>query len=248
MPGALHRRIIIASKFSAPGCGSARAVVEDDFHNFRVTVDFKDEVITHATGTGIRYPYTACPAAGDELQLLATMKLSRVSTEVYKFTEARTHCTHMLDLAGIAISAAARGIKQRTYDIQIPDRHDSRTNPAIYRDGVQVVAWEVDQTTIHAPATYEGISYRHGFASWARKTLSVDEAEAALALRRALIISVGRTKKLDEQMHAVPTGYCFAQQPDRAETALRIKGSTQDFTNRADQLCAGDAEWIAFKT
>jgi hypothetical protein len=49
---------------------------------------------------------------------------------------------------------------------------------------------------------------------------------------------------LDNQIHAEPTGRCFAQQPQRAALGLRTVGSTQDFTDAARELCAGDREWL----
>jgi hypothetical protein len=52
---------------------------------------------------------------------------------------------------------------------------------------------------------------------------------------------------LDAQVHAKPTGLCFAQQPVRAERALRQVGSTWDFSDRADVLCADDESWLAFQ-
>jgi len=75
--------------------------------------------------------------------------------------------------------------------------------------------------------------------------LSVDEAEAAIALRRCVMISLGRHKPLDTWVHAVASGHCYAQQPVRAEQALRMVGSTWDFSGRADDLCADDAAWLA---
>ncbi len=247
MSGALRRRILLATRQAKPGCGEARGVVEDDFHHFRVSIQFEDGTVAGASGTGLRFPYTACPSAGQELERLTGMALSKVSTAVYGFTESRTHCTHMLDLAGLAVAAAARGIRLRTYDIEVPDRVDERTSPKISRDGHLVVAWDADMTTVQAPERYKNVNYRRGFATWALDNLPEDEAEAALALRRAVIISIGRTKRLDEQTHAVPTGLCFAQQPERAKEALRVKLSTLDFSERARELCAADADWIAFR-
>jgi hypothetical protein len=47
-------------------------------------------------------------------------------------------------------------------------------------------------------------------------------------------------------VHAMPTSACFAQQPERAPTALRQVGSTWDFSDRAAALCADDEAWLRF--
>jgi hypothetical protein len=99
-------------------------------------------------------------------------------------------------------------------------------------------------TTIMGPAPYEGVSLRSGMAAWAFDHLAEDEAEAALALRRCALIALGRTKNLDVQPHAEPTGRCFVQQPERAAQSLRQVGSTLDFTAAAHELCASDREWL----
>ena len=80
------------------------------------------------------------------------------------------------------------------------------------------------------------------------ETLNIDDAEAALILRRCAMISNGRGQPLDAQISAEPWGRCFSQQPDRAPTALRVRGSTWDFTGRVEALCADDQGWIAFQS
>ncbi|MNV97966.1 hypothetical protein D3C71_1931600 [compost metagenome] len=69
-------------------------------------------------------------------------------------------------------------------------------------------------------------------------------AEAALLLRRCTLISMGRAYNLDEQVHAMSTGLCYSQQSERAEQALRMKGSTLDFSDKPLKLCAQDQKWL----
>ena len=103
--GVLRRRIDIASR-----TGEVRAVVEDNFHHFQVTVHHHEEVVTDVIGRALRNPWTRCPLAADRLQLLIGMPLSPAATAVIERTDPRMQCTHMFDLAGLAIAAAARGI------------------------------------------------------------------------------------------------------------------------------------------
>jgi hypothetical protein len=110
------------------------------------------------------------------------------------------------------------------------------------------LSWSIENKTfITAPTTYNGLSIGKGFAKWALKNLSNDEAEAALVLRRCAIISLGRLKNLDAIKHAKPTGVCYAQQPSRAAESTRIKGSTLDFSYRPEQLCQDDLAWLNFE-
>jgi hypothetical protein len=243
--GSFHRRIVIAQRSGASG-GEVRAALEDDFHHFRVAVEHELEQVRHISGSALRNPYSLCPSAADQLPHLVGMRLAKVASAVTRATEATEQCTHLLDLAGLAIAAAANGRALRQYDIEVADRSDGRTLAKLRCDGQALLSWQVHDTTISGPAPFAGQSLRHGLARWAVATLPPDAAEAAIVLRRCAMISLGRLKNLDAQAHAMPTGHCFVQQPARAEQAIRIVGSTWDFSERARELCAGDAAWLAF--
>lgn len=241
-----RRRIGIFS-MGTPADGEARAALEDDFHHFRVRVQHRGGRVLRVEGTAVRHPYTTCPSAAGPLSQLIGMPLSAVAVSVTRAADAHEQCTHMLDLAGLAIAAAARSTVERWYDIAVPRRVEGRTRARLDRDNARLLEWQVQDATIVGPAPYEGISLRHGMAAWALTTLAQEEAEAALVLRRCTVISLGRTKDLDAQIHASATGYCFAQQPARAAQSLRVVGSTWDFTDSAGALCEGDRDWLAFR-
>ena len=245
---AFHRRILISTRQdgSKAGSGTARAALEDDYHHFRVELAYEGGVVTQAQGTGLRIPYTGCAAAGAALASLVGMKLDSVANSVTRATDASQQCTHQLDLAGLALAAAARGISERRYDIEVPRRVGTQTSGRIERDGVTVLDWKIEGERIVSPPEHAGISLREGLARWALTTLPEDVAEAALILRRCLMISRGRERNLDLLEHAEASGRCFAQQPERAVIALRVVGSTWDFTERAGELCAEDREFVAF--
>ena len=210
-PG-MRRRIEIASRILPSGGGEARAALEDDFHHFRVSIGHRGGVVTRTGSESLRNPYTTCPAAGERLDELIGMPLSPASGAVFRRTDARLQCTHMLDLAGLAIAAAARGPGRRRYEIEVPDRTDGRTSPRLKRDGAPAMAWDVDGDVIGGPAPFAGVPLGAGFAKWVLENADADEAEAALVLRRCVAISIGRTKNLDAQTTAEPWGRCFSQQ------------------------------------
>lgn len=240
-----RRRIIIRSQFS-PEKKLVRATLEDDFHHFRVEMLSMGGLVSNISATAPRRPYSLCGNAVAQLDLLLGMPLSPVAHEVTRVTDPSEQCTHLFELTGLAIAAAARGTAALQYDIEVPDRQERRTQACLSRNGVPLLVWELLDTVIQGPAPYTGIDFYKGMARWALSTLSPDEAEAALVLRRCAGISKGRGMRLDIQIHAQPNGNCFSQQPRRASEALRMKGSTWDFANSPEQLCVDDLDWLAF--
>ncbi len=238
-----RRRIDIVSN-GTPEHGETRSVLEDDFHHFRVAVAYRDGIVSNVSGSALRNPYSVCPAAGAELVSLHGMALNPVANSVTRQTNARLQCTHMLDLAGLAVAAAARHIARRTYEVEVPRRNGDATSGLLLRDGVRLLEWQITGETIMAPPAFAGIHLKEGLARWALNNLSEDQAEAALILRRCLIISRGRERNLDLVATASPTGNCFAQQPQRAQLAIRIVGSTLDLRHRHAQLAQDDQRWL----
>lgn len=243
--GAFLRRIVIAQQFSAPG-GEVRAALEDDFHHFRVAIQHDREQVLQVHGRADRHPYTLCRSATDRLLDLVGMRLDRVASAVGRVTDASQQCTHLLDLAGLAIAVAAAGTSRREYELEVTDRVVGRCTATLALDGEPLLRWELQDTTVTRPAPFTGISLREGLARWALETLPADLAEATIVLRRGALISLGRQKDLDAQQHAEPTGRCHAQQPQRAAQALRVVGSTWDFSARRSALCEDDTDWLAF--
>jgi hypothetical protein len=240
-----RRRIVIHSRIETSR-RVTRAALEDDFHHFRVEVTSANGHVIAIEAASPRRPYTLCAQAAAQLQALIGMALTQTAHEVTRIADASEQCTHLFELSGLAIAAAARGTFQRQYDIEVPMRLNDRTHSTLARDGVPLLEWNVLGTVIQGPPPYAGIDLYHGMARWALTTLSSEEAEAALVLRRATGIAKGRGMNLDAQVHARPSGNCFAQQPARAGQAIRMVGSTLDFATRPADLCAEDATWLAF--
>ncbi|CAI9907548.1 DUF2889 domain-containing protein [Pseudomonas aeruginosa] len=244
MTNMFRRRVEIVST-PQDATREVRAALEDDFHHFRVWLRHSDGMVREIGGEAVRYPYSACPQASGQLEQLIGMPLSHIAHSVTRQTDAQHQCTHLLDLAGLAIANAARGTLRRCYDVQVPDRVDEHTTPILLRDGRLLLSWDVRGSIIQGPAPYCGVNLRKGMARWALSHLPEEDAEAALLLRRCTQISLGRQHPLDSQVHASSTSLCFSQQPARAAQALRIKGSTWDFSDTAARLCSGDQDWLA---
>lgn len=237
-----RRRVEIVSTFQGP-CGEVRAALEDDFHHFRVSLRHEDGVLREIDGQALRFPYSACPQAIEPLRELIGMRLSPIAHSVTRQTDAQHQCTHLLDLAGLAVAAGLRPAQTRRYDIQVPLRIDGRTRPVLRLNDEPLLEWWVNGPIIEGPEPFSGINIREGMARWALATLTPELAEAALLLRRCTMISIGKTHNLDSQVHASSTDRCYSQQAIRAPEALRMKGSTWDFET-GDGLCFADREWL----
>jgi hypothetical protein len=236
--GFYRRRVHIATVDAS----TVRADMEDDFHRFGVTLRHDGERVVEAAGDSERYPWTTCPSAAEPLRALAGATLSTRLSVLGGYAPARQNCTHMFDLAGLAIAHAARGVDAtRTYDIAIRDRVDDRTEPELCRDGQLLLHWEIAGRTIERPEPFVGISLRGGLLAWAEDNLDADTAEAASILRRTCDISFGRIVDLDmyetaDAMGAPVQGTCHSFQPGTIELAVRVKGQTRDFTDDAAAL------------
>lgn len=236
--GAYRRRIRLVAADAA-----VVADLEDDFHRFRVTLRHDGTRVVAVEGEALRHPWTACPGAVEPLRLLAGMPLAPSATAIRDHGDPRQNCTHLFDLAGLAVAHAASGRSARTYDAVVPDRVHLRTWATLARDGEPLLAWDVDGLTIDGPAPFAGVALRGSFIRWATETLDPDTAEAAIVLRRACEISFGRLQDLDAievatELGGVMLGTCHAFQPERIELARRVKGTTRDFSDAADALLA----------
>jgi hypothetical protein len=241
-PGIYRRRLQITTE-----PGRAIALLEDDPHCYRVTIDHDGEHITAAHADTIRIPWTACRQASHQLDRLVGLPLDGSAPGVRQLTDSSQQCTHMLDTAVLAIAHAARGIAQRRYDVSVecfdmdaPQRVQVLVDGAIAFEGA--VAMAIRDTRSHiefvAPDDMRGVSVK-GLYAWAQTRFSdEDRREMMWVLRRALYVSGSRTHDLDERTFAVELnpgfGACYVYQPGIAENARRVPGMTRDLTDPAN--------------
>jgi hypothetical protein len=237
-PGIYRRRIRIQT---SPW--EARADLEDDPHRYGVIVRHDGERVTSVAGLTLRTPWTLCRDAADALHRLAGMSLSADPQQVYRHSNGREQCTHMFDLAGLAIAHAARGTPLRQYDIEVPCL-DPR-QPRIARlcvDGKQILAWTMLRSRIVAPEPFAGRQLP-SMMPWVKDTFRhPDMFESIVVLRRAAYISGCRMYDLDAMPNAAATGHvtgaCYVFQPGVAERAVRVMDSTLDFSRNPERLLA----------
>jgi hypothetical protein len=171
------------------------------------------------------------------------MRLARSANAGACHTDPRRNCTHLFDLACLAASHAAFGRGRSRIDIAVPDQVDGCTRATLHRDGELVLDWRIERARIAGPAPFEGVRLRGDFVAWAESNLDPERAEAALALRRGCFIALGRARNLDESPTAesympLAAGSCHSFTPGIAERALRVPGTSLEFTHAPERLLA----------
>lgn len=238
MAGVYRRRIRVEARGD-----SARAALEDDPHHFEVRIRHDGARVAAIEGRAVRYPWSACADAPAELSALVGAKLEPRITAVGALGDPRQHCTHLYDLAGIAMAYAARGEASAQYDIAVPEPIRGPTRVTLAKDGAPFLAWDIADGAIRGPAPFSGVPLVGKFLGWAEANLAPEPFEAAVLLRRACMIARCRLFLLDSVPNAgaldgQPTNRCFTQQPKRAAGAGRMLGTQLEFTERPDALLA----------
>jgi hypothetical protein len=218
--------------------------LEDDFHHFVVALRHDGHRVVSCENTSLRWPWATCPDAAVPLRKLSGMPLSRRFTAAGQWTDPKQNCTHQFDAACHAITHAAWRRESRTYDLEIPrrDRAQGETDVRLWVDGALRLAWSIDWSGIINPEPpFDQAPWRGGFMRWADTTLAEDDAECAIALRRACDIGMGRGMDLDgvpvaEQLPGSMAGICHTMQPGVVEVAFRHVGSIRDFSRDPDRL------------
>jgi hypothetical protein len=237
---AYRRRI----RLTSPEPGLVVSTLEDDFHLFIVTLRHDGSQVTEASAESRRWPWSTCPDAAAALHGLAGMPLSRRFTAAGTWTDPKANCTHQFDAACHAITHAAWARETRVYDVEVPrrDMETGATRVRLWVDGTLRLTWNLTWTGIVDPAPeLAGAPWRGGFMRWADASLPEDDAECAIALRRASDIGMGRGMDLDavpvaSDLPSSMTGICYTMHPSVAPVAFRHVGSIRDFARMPELL------------
>lgn len=239
--GIYRRRIVLQQ----PSATTVRADLEDDFHRFGLTLKHDGRRVVSINAEGSRYPWSTCPSAAGPLRALESMVLSRTLGAVTKIADPRANCTHLFDLAMLAIMHAAAGRRTRRYDVTCPDWKQERSVVTLDVDEQRALTWEIHEHDITAPAPFAGQKIAAGaFLRWARTELDDETAERAFVLWRGCMISWGRVMNLDDTQRASELlswtgGNCYSFLPEIAPDGYRQQGSRLDFSDAASALLPG---------
>ncbi|MCU1377493.1 MAG: hypothetical protein JWN29_476 [Acidimicrobiales bacterium] len=216
-----HRRIELDA-----GDGTVTATVEDYNHHFDLRLTHDAALVTGFSVDPVRAPWSQCPGAAAELDELVGRPVGVRPTSA----SPDRHCTHLIDLACVAVRFAG-STGRRRYDVTVTDWDQATSTAAVQRDDGLRVEWQVGRMAIEGPDPYTGRSLGAGFTPWALRELHAEVAEAALILRRAAWMSPSRGFDLDAFATVADTGLgegvCFATQPERIHLATRNLGTAR---------------------
>jgi Protein of unknown function (DUF2889) len=246
-----YRRAVrlVAHPADDDGLQTVVADLDDDFHRFRVTLRHDGRRVVSVEGEGIRFPWSTCPDAAVPLRALEGAPLSVRATAAADHANPKATCTHMFDLAALAMAHAGAGrAGTRLYEAEIPKRERGHTRARLWRDGELVLDWTVDDRNgvLDAPP-YSDAPWQGGFMQWVDANLEPDAAEAAIVLRRAVTIGHGRGMDLDvydraEEIAPMMNAICFTFQSPQVEVALRHRGATRDRGATPEALLGDDGK------
>ncbi|QTH21135.1 DUF2889 domain-containing protein [Rhizorhabdus wittichii] len=235
--------------------GAVVGWLEDDFHHFGVTIEHRDGVMTDVRAVAVRAPFTTCPAATLGLKGMIGHALAARSTEIGRMVSMRRQCTHMFDLAGLAMAHAAAGRAHRRYEALVEDREIAAWEQGhrrllgagaatLLRDGAPVLTWAIDRRAITGPADWAGQPLVEGFRE-RTEAMDIEAAEDATVLRRAVMVAAGRT--LDPDLYPTArdrgqSGVCYTFLEENRDRGLRNFGSTLNYEASSEGMLSHLAE------
>ena len=234
--GALRRRVRLIARTGVVQCG-----VEDAYHSFRLSLHHDGRRVTEIRPTFLRVPLSTCPSADVPLRGFVGLALDTPWRTLVAKENPRAHCTHLHDLAMLAMAHAQRG-GTRTYDIAVPDEHPEPVWSTVHRDGVEVLRWRTWRGKILAPTELEGRPLLRGFSAWANTTFSGDQLEAALVMHKGYFVSRARSWDVEAgaglpiASHEMMRGACHSYSEPQMSRAIRNRGTTIDTSDPATPL------------
>lgn len=221
--------------------------LEDESHHFGITLVHDGHHIREVHAAAPRYPWTTCPGAAEPLQALVGKPLMGRCAALGSLIDMRLQCTHVFDLASLAIAHAYAGREHRHYHGAVeplratePAAPAGRLRATLQCDGRQVLCWDLDGDSIVAPPPYAGHTIYHGFRQWT-DTLGTEEAEHALVLRRVVFVSNGRRIRIEHLGSAAELGQgpvCHSFQPAQREQAIPMPDSRRRFDTTPEAMLA----------
>lgn len=221
--------------------GCVDVELEDSNHGFRLRLCHDTQRITEVAVDPVRYPFTTCPEASRSVECIVGMTLDD-AVKLRERLPGGENCTHMADMALIAVAHARDLGIERLYDIAVEDERNGVTQARIQRDGELVFEWLVRANIIESPKALAGRPLMRGFYAWAVQTFDDKVLEAAQALQRGFFVAQARRYCYLPVEHypaitdGMPIGSCYSYNTGAVERALRIRGSVRDYSASSDRL------------
>lgn len=211
----------------------------DIYHEMACTVYHDGRRVTEVSGQTIRYPANLCPGAVASLATLKGYALDTPLSDFYADGRAKQQCTHLYDLAVLAIQHCRRQ-GERLYEAEVPDMTGT-VDVSVTCNGALIHQWQILNEHIVAPDSLKGRPVIKGFMNWARNVYqSAEEFEAAMVLSKTIFIARGRRFNMAEgqrgtmNQHELLTNSCYAYQAERAHLGRYLGTNERDFTEGVD--------------
>ena len=224
--------------------GQVVAELEDSSHGFSLAMQYRDAVVQQIEAQTYRYPYTTCPGAKKPLMAFKGQAINADPRDINKTINARVNCTHLYDLAMLALAHASRPYGTRVYDVVLPDETDSASKLSVLLDNTPVLEWQVKDWQITAPTVLQGQALYNGFAgSWSKYCGDDSETfEYGLIAQKGYLVSHARrydharTEGKAAIVDEAALGICHTYSPDIIQTAHFTRNSYRDFSDCPEQL------------
>ncbi|WP_285275954.1 DUF2889 domain-containing protein [Halopseudomonas bauzanensis] len=217
-----------------------RVAMEDEHHYFILQLGHDGERITSVASTARRTPWTLCPEAERQLQTFVGQPLRQRIAINLPDIDSKQQCTHQYDLLMVALSQALRP-GRREYVAKVRGAMHEYRHAELWLDDAKLLDWRLRGTVIDSADQCNQQDLR-SIMPWADEHLDDQMLEALFVQRRAVMVAASKGFNLDLIPNAgvamrVRAGACFVFQPERAQQAVRIVGSTrQDVTKKEDLL------------
>lgn len=223
--------------------GRVEAALEDHCHSMRCLLEHDSVAISAVEADFRRYTLGHCPAAALPLKELVGMPIATSTRDFFSGGRARRNCTHMLDLAWLAMRHAGRGHAEWVYEIEIPDAPKGAVDGTLCCNGEEVLRWTVEDDIITSTGVFEGRALWGGFLRWLTDEagLSDLEVEHALVLHKGFFMVSARRLEmrpgpLAPAHQAQVVGRCFGYAPERIGNAIGEAGMFRDFSEDREGL------------
>lgn len=216
--------------------------MEDEHHYFVLELGHDGKQITSVSSNSRRTPWTVCPQAAAKLQEFVGQPLrSRIAVNLPEI-DSKQQCTHQYDLLMVALTQAAQPGRREYLAKVVGAMHEFR-HAQLWLNDEKLLDWRLRGTVIHSNDEFDQQDLR-SIMPWAEQTLSHQKLEALFVQRRAVMVAASKGFNLDliknaGQAMVARAGACFVFQPERADQALRIIGSTRTDVHGPEDLLVG---------
>lgn len=234
--GVFRRRIRLDGR-----AGMVLVQLDDNCHAMWLRLEHDGGRVIGIAGDLTRFPTSGCPAAPAGLKVFEGQPLDAPQAALYSGGGPVGTCTHLFDLAVLAMAHAQRDRSLRTWDIVVPDMVDNITTASAALDGRTVHKWRVEDQLVIAPGLEANPQpLFRGFRPWAERHFTGDALEAALVLRMGLFVSRARlyitdAREIPLAEMAMREGSCYAYSRPQISQSHVLLGTVRDFSKRLEE-------------